>query len=367
MDTATLNRYYENKVKMKRNETSRNVNIVIPIVQGIMDYVNARDERFRKQPLNVGSYYSNLKVSTADEFDFSIVLDVPKLQWCTGRQRFYGFDYQNNNVVASKLALPNPPPGQVFITNISDIKQRWVSTGLESGDRCMTFEDDIVPIKVKRYFKRLVAEAVNQSKFFGVVSVSRLSDSPATKLTINDPRVGYPINIDLCPMIESKVDFKDNFGFPRYDKQWPPRDKITAIKHLGINGIAKQPFYWTLSFAVCEKELLDGIDADGGCRKKCQRIMKKLREDVWCPKGMKQELTSYHLKNALFWECEGCPSAIKWMPEMLSERVRSMTYRLLGYLQRQNLPLYFNTQVNLLETKDKVVLDAVAGRIAEFL
>ena len=76
-----LNRFYDDKVKMSRRETKRNVGIVMPLVNNILTYVHQRDERFKMQPLNVGSYYSHLKVSRADEFDYSVVLDTPSYKW----------------------------------------------------------------------------------------------------------------------------------------------------------------------------------------------------------------------------------------------------------------------------------------------
>jgi len=188
------------------------------IADEILVYVNARDKRFRKQPLNVGSYYSNLKVSAADEFDFSVILDMSNFSWCYGGSRLYGFD-DKKNVVGKAIALPSPPPGQCF-SQIGNLKREWVRDGLEKGDWCLTYGDDIVPIKVKRHFKKLVAEAVNQPKFSKMVSVSKLSDSPATKLTITDPGVSYSISVDLCPMIETKLPFRNEFGFPRPNREW---------------------------------------------------------------------------------------------------------------------------------------------------
>jgi hypothetical protein len=84
--------------------------------------------------------------------------------------------------------------------------------------------------------------------------------------------------------------------WPRSSAHWPSGIKIDKIKATGIHDVATDPFYWKLSFVSCEKELLKDIDINGTCRKKTQRIMKMLKE-YWCPKGKKQELTSYHLKN----------------------------------------------------------------------
>jgi DNA topoisomerase VI subunit A len=96
MDNSMLNRFYEDNVKMTREETKRNVDIVMPLVNDILTYVHQRDERFKIQPLHVGSYYSHLKVSRADEFDYSVVLDTPSLVWTRVHQLTMGLTKTNN-------------------------------------------------------------------------------------------------------------------------------------------------------------------------------------------------------------------------------------------------------------------------------
>lgn len=67
---------------MTKVETTRNIKKVMRIVKDILTYVHNKDRRFKRKPLRVGSYYTHLKVSKADEFDFSVVLDIPPLDWC---------------------------------------------------------------------------------------------------------------------------------------------------------------------------------------------------------------------------------------------------------------------------------------------
>ncbi|XP_060068440.1 protein mab-21-like 3 [Ylistrum balloti] len=367
MDNKILNQYYEKNVKMRRDETERNTKVVLPLVEDILRYVNQRDKRFMIQTVKVGSYHTHLKVKRADEFDFSVVVDVGQLHWKSDTQpRYYGFDSNNNKVESKGAALPSPPVGQYF-TVIPSLRDQWDREGLNDGGASITFQNDIVPIKVKRRFKSLVAEAVNQPKIRSRVKMDRLSESPAITFSVELPNGKYPISIDLCPMIESKLEFKSEFNWPRVSSEWPSNQKISCIKNIGIHEVAKAPFYWTLSFAACEKELLEGVDENGTCRRKCLRILKTLKENMWCKPGVKKGLTSYHLKNVLFWECEDRPSETEWQQELLAERVTTMTYRLLGYLQRGNLPLYFHTGVNLLASKDKDVLHQVATRISSFL
>ncbi|XP_052072249.1 protein mab-21-like 3 [Mytilus californianus] len=366
MDNTMLNRFYEDNVKMTRDETSKNVEFVIPLVDDILQYVHERDGRFKIQPLNVGSYYSRLKVSRADEFDYSVVVDIgSSLVWTTGTPAYYGYN-GNKEVVRTSIPLPSAPAGKCF-TQLKGLIQKWDNERLNEGLACLTIDDHIIPIKVKRRFKALVSEAVNRPKIRQYVDAQRLSESPAATLTIRHPKIaGETISVDLAPLIEGHLSFKPEFGWPRSGSRWPSRTKIEEIKTEGIHEVAKDPFYWSLSFVICEKKLLDGIDSNGTCRKKSQRIMKKLREK-WCPKGYKQELTSYHLKNILFWECENHPYDAEWTNEQLSVRIESMCYLIIQHIQRGNLPLYFHTGVNLLENKDKDVLGQVVQNIFRFL
>ncbi|XP_071177922.1 protein mab-21-like 3 [Mytilus edulis] len=351
---------------MSRNETRQNVNVVMPLVNDILRYVHEKDKRFQVQPLNVGSYYSHLKVSRADEFDYSVVLDVgSSLDWGIGTPSYYGYN-GSNELVLSWIPLPSPPPGKCLI-EVGGLTQRWNNEGLNEGPACLTIDDHIIPIRVKRRFKVLVSEAVNRPHIYQFVDARRLSESPATTLIISHPNiVGDTISVDLTPLIKSHASFQPEFGWPRSGAIWPSCIKIQEIIAEGIHGVAKDPLYWSLSFVMCEKKLLDGIDSNGTCRKKSQRIMKKIRES-WCPKGTKQVITSYHLQNILFWECESRPSDEEWTNEQLSIRIESMCHLLIQNIQRGNLPLYFHTGVNLLENKDRDVLDKVVQNIYRFL
>ena len=361
-----LNRFYEDNVKMTREETKRNVDIVMALVDNILTYVHERDERFKIRPLHVGSYYSHLKVTRADEFDYSVVLDIPSIVWGSGSTpAYYGYD-ENKQVVSKSVPLPPPPVGKYF-TQVGGLIEKWNQQRLNEGQSCLTVDEHIIPIKVKRRFKQLVSEAVNRPQIRLFVDAKRLSESPAATLSISHPSIaGGCISVDLAPLIEAHLPFRPEFGWPRSNAHWPSGSKIDKIKATGIHEVATDPFYWKLSFVSCEKELLKDIDIKGTCRKKTQRIMKKLKES-WCQKGMKQELTSYHLKNILFWECENHPYDYDWQHDHLATIIVSMCYLLVSYIQRGRLPLYFHVGVNLFGSKDMEVLHQVERKILDFL
>jgi len=210
-----LNHFYEDNVKMTREETKRNVDIVMELVDNILTYVHQRDERFKIQPLHVGSYYSHLKVSRADEFDYSVVLDIPSLVWCSGTPAYYGFDENKQQVVSKSVALPSPPVGKYF-TRLSGLIPKWDLQRLNEGQSCLTVGDHIIPIKVKRRFKKLVSEAVNRPQIQRFADAKRLSESPAATLSIAHPNIaGGCISVDLAPLVEAHLPFRPEYGWPR--------------------------------------------------------------------------------------------------------------------------------------------------------
>ncbi len=105
------------------------------------------------------------------------------------------------------------------------------------------------------------------------------------------------VNVDITPCIHISA-FPSQINWPRSGVRWPPSDKITEIKRMGVNLVAKKNYHWAISFSECEKALAYNMDADRGQRKKCHRILKCVNEDFWyisiphkkCP------LSSYHIK-----------------------------------------------------------------------
>lgn len=67
------------------------------------------------------------------------------------------------------------------------------------------------------------------------------------------------------------------------------------LQSFGFNLMATSNYHWLLSFSRAEQVLLAGIDEDGGCRRKCYRVVRQLKEDVWCP-GSKPVITTHHLQ-----------------------------------------------------------------------
>ena len=70
---------------------------------------------------------------------------------------------------------------------------------------------------------------------------------------------------------------------------------LFSLQSFGFNLMATSNYHWLLSFSRAEQAMLGAIDEDGGCRRKCYRVVRQLKEDVWCP-GNKPVITAFHLQ-----------------------------------------------------------------------
>lgn len=78
-----------------------------------------------------------------------------------------------------------------------------------------------------------------------------------------------------------------------------------SLQSFGFNLMATSNYHWMLSFSRAEQVLMAGIDEDGGCRRKCYRVVRQLKEDVWCP-GSKPVITTHHLQVLLLYYLDYC-------------------------------------------------------------
>ncbi|XP_071137074.1 protein mab-21-like 3 [Mytilus edulis] len=354
--------FYHENVQMNREETKINKNVVRNVVEKIIGHVNGQDSRFQKEPEGVGSFYSLTKVSQANEFDYSILYDTDIVQsWRHVNQpAFYTMDAVKKIIVSSQYPLEILP---LEYTLRSQYK----------GPYNVTKRGCLVPLKVKRHFRELVCNAIDywtkKPKPDERIEIENLSDSPAVTFTVKQ-RDGNDLDVDMAPMINVQLPFKDDFRWPKNGAKWPSPEKVQQIESMGVNLVTSDPLYWKLSFAICEKELLVDIDKKGSCRRRSLRIMKSLRELIWCPGDEAENpygLTSYHLKNILFLECERLPMDWQWEMELLDIRIIGMCNQLLDHLSKKHLQQYFNRSMNLFENKVDRTLNRAARKLNKFL
>ena len=111
---------------------------------------------------------------------------------------------------------------------------------------------------------------------------------PAVTVEISNKqleKVGVPsVSIDMAPAILTCSPMSI-FGWPSRSHNitgWPSPEVINDVTKRGYDLVAKHNFFWTASFAVCEKMVSRHADQkDGGCRKKVHKIMKKKFATTW--------------------------------------------------------------------------------------
>lgn len=70
---------------------------------------------------------------------------------------------------------------------------------------------------------------------------------------------------------------------------------VFSPQSFGFALLACSNYHWQQSFLQAEQVLLDQLDEDGGCRRKCFQALRQMKEDVWCP-GKRPVVTSHHLQ-----------------------------------------------------------------------
>ena len=119
-----------------------------------------------------------------------------------------------------------------------------------------------------------------------------------------------------------------------------------------------------MSFSAAEKKLFihGGHGEASSCRKQVLRIMKTLKEDMnW------DQLTSYHLKTIMLYECEAHPNPNQWSSDQLSRRLIDFLRRLEGYLEDENCPHYFIKAINLVEFVSRPKCCELASKVRQFI
>jgi len=112
-----------------------------------------------------------------------------------------------------------------------------------------------------------------------------------------DATIQFPIHIDIAPAINAHLSFEQlRIQWPRttWWTPWPQPGLQRSVKAKGVMLVAKQNFFWSVSFAECEKELSKHADEDGGNRKQVHRLIKMFYDRFW--KKETKQLNSYMLK-----------------------------------------------------------------------
>lgn len=258
-----------------------------------------------------GSSYEGTKILRADEFDVMVLL---------------------NGNTDGGLEVRTLTPGYAALQPVNPSATIY-SEFLAGGTRFLC------PDRVRRRFTGMVQTQLNKLNF--PVPLTLAAHGPAVMLRIQDAH--HIIEVDLVPTFVVNGQYYVAKPYKSYADN-PERN---------IKGVSTS-LCWRQSTSLKEKGMLQGIDSDQGCRRKCLKILKYIRTKdatLSC-------LTSFHFKNlVLRHAAEGA-----WRDANMAERFLGLLQSLYTCLDAGNLNHFFIPQVNLLDGYGADVIQNLKGR-----
>ncbi|XP_075053621.1 protein mab-21-like 3 isoform X2 [Mixophyes fleayi] len=339
-----------------RADRHRRVSQVVEEVQRIMVQLTAQislwDSRFHSIS-NAGIHSDNLKVLAPSQ----LLVTVP-LHGLSGFRQKNSRHWRYYTPSGVQLLTPVMEPEKLHQWLEVEQFQKSAPQWHESD---VNIQGDIVPARVLSVFQGLLHRAITSCNLSDRVSVI---ESIGTTTRVNVETSVHMVEVELVPMVEIPGCWPRKARWPRFFQRWPSKDRARCVKSFGFDLIAQKNYHWQLSFLRAERLLLEGIDEDGGCRMKCLRVIRQLKEDVWCP-GTRPVITFQHLQMVLLWECERNPSIKSWLD--FGTCFLRLVRRLLKCSRQRFLRHYFIKRANLLKYADATRLDMLAEKLRRFL
>ncbi|XP_078343845.1 cyclic GMP-AMP synthase-like receptor 3 [Oculina patagonica] len=315
--TKKLRDYSVKYVKISEDDMSNTRSLVRKYIEDqVMMYCQSNSTLPISRLEYTGSVYERLKTEAADEVDIMVVLEIAK-----------------SEVVAKDSGIP----GYARLMSAPGSKFREYASP----------EGYINPERLRNgWFYSLVVKAVNNLPRSDVNMVVR-AHGPAVQLDIVEKGTREKlVSADLVPSFQTG-----------------PDSYYVAKPYTGKRYVSNPDLLWRESFSLKEKQILEYMDRDGGCRHELLRIVKTIVNRNPTSLGA---LESYHLKAAfMHYMNQGRQN---WVDENALERHFVGFLRALqSYLERANLPHYWLPGVNLLEDINQVVIGNVADRLKKIL
>ncbi|XP_065531715.1 protein mab-21-like 3 isoform X2 [Lathamus discolor] len=318
--------YIQSKVEQRHYVVSKAVEEVQKIIQQLTAEISYKATRFQAIS-NSGIHNENIKVLAPSQF----LITVP-LRGLTGYRECQVRHWRYYTVHGAKLLSSVRDPEELHqwleVEQFSKSLQQWHETDVNIEGKVTMLES----------FSSGVRVAVETSE--------------------------SQVEVELVPAVEIPTCWPEKARWPRCLKRWPSQEKVQCIKSLGFDLLARSNYHWQLCFSRAERMLMEGLDEDGGCRMKCFRVMRQMKEDVWCA-GNKPIITAYHLQTVLFWTCEKYPRTKDW--RCFPEAFLRLVQKLHKCVSQHFLKHYFLKNTNLLKYANTSDLDVVARRLTVFL
>ncbi|XP_062862670.1 protein mab-21-like 3 [Trichomycterus rosablanca] len=371
-----LNHYLQSQVDLRHRQVSKSVEDVHKIIKDLTTAVSLTDARFQSiansevhnngfkdQPAILSKWAALLQGKSTFNPAIQVLtptlflMSVP-LRGLTGYKRKPTRQWRYYTLNGSRLLSPVREPEKLHqwleLENFTNPAQEW-------HDASVAMEGDIVPSKVVSVFKELVEAAIKRC---GLKDKVTLLESLGSMVRVAVETSEVQIEVELVPTVEVMNCWPKRARWPRLLQRWPLTECSSCIKSFGFNLMATSNYHWMLSFSRAEQVLLAGIDEDGGCRRNCYRMVRQLKEDIWCP-GSKPVITAHHLQTLLFWTCEKYPSSRHWID--MRECVLRLVQKLHKCVSQRYLKHYFVRTYNLLKYTNSNELDDMAKKISAFL
>ncbi|XP_053391896.1 uncharacterized protein LOC128554635 [Mercenaria mercenaria] len=134
--------------------------------------------------------------------------------------------------------------------------------------------------------------------------------------------------------------------------KWPSQKTIERIRHLpmyvvpvGKKGSKNEDFQWRISFIMAEIHLIKSFN---NTQIKVLVLLKLIKKHILKP--VCEEITTYVIKNVMFWICEANPPS-KFRQKHLLSRLTDALKLLKTSVQNKDLKCYMIPEQNLLEGK----------------
>ncbi|XP_073092305.1 protein mab-21-like 3 [Manis javanica] len=334
-------------VDLQRQWISQIVEEVQKVVHHLMTEISHQDIRFQAVPYS-DTYNENIKVLAP--------ITVP-VKGLAGYREAQELHWRYYTLQGARLSCPlrDSEGLQQWLQVEQFMKSLW-----QWHQADVNIEEDIVPTKFLHVFRKLVDDAIGTCHLSGKVSM--LTNSSAVWVAVETSTC--QVELELAPAVEIPTSWSEKAQWLPCLKHWPSPERVECIKPLGFALLACSSYHWQLSFLQAEQVLLEQLDEDGGCHRRCFQAMRQMKEDVWCP-GKRPVITSHHLQTVLFWTCEKYPRLKDW--QIFNKAFLRLVRKLHKCVSQHFLKHYFVQKSNLLQYANSGELDTVAQKLASFL
>lgn len=355
--------FYVNNVKVTKDDRTESVATVRETLSTIMEYVRREPggEIYNPSLTKAGSHAVHTKIGKADEFDWGVALNVTTqdmMSRTTGSIP-YTIDAQDNNM---NIDLTVDDTHSSIPTGYAAVSLRPEA----NVPRNLMYGSYMIPRFVKRDLYNKIKTSLEDSGLASEgVHITRESHGPALTLTIMPPKAySHHISIDIVPSLPSYI--------PLTSSGWPRRatiraftqERTEAAKNAGTHLVPKKDAVFDISYSKAERALLEDIDSNNKCRKKCHQVIKKYVKS-FTSLNSASGISSHIFKQQLLNMIEAHPEPGYWDNENFGVRVVDMLRDCENKLREGRLPNHFVSHQNVLEGKDRRMLNTLADFFKE--